>query len=179
MERDEFKILVKAMKAVYADPKFIADKDAFNVWLTLLNDISYEQAHMAIQRYMMTNKFPPTIADIREKVMECIHPEVQEMSELEAWSLVRKGIGNSIYNAEEEFNKLPEACKKAVGTPAMMREWATMDSDELGTVEQSHFIRNYRVAIERMKTDAKLPIDFRNRLEEIRSQALLTVAPAM
>ena len=61
----------------------------------------------------------------------------------------------------------------------MMREWATMDSDELGTVEQSHFIRNYRVAIERMKTDAKLPIDFRNRLEEIRSQALLTVAHAM
>ena len=45
MERDEFKILVKAMKAVYADPKFIADKDAFNVWFTLLNDISYEQAH--------------------------------------------------------------------------------------------------------------------------------------
>lgn len=179
MEREEFKILVKAMKAVYADPRFIADKDAFDVWFTLLKDISYEQAHIAVQRYMMTNKYPPTIADIREKVMECLRPELQEMSELEAWSLVRNGIRNSIYHAEEEFRKLPEACQKAVGTPAMMREWATMNADELETVEQSHFIRNYRVAIERIKTDAKLPIDFRNRLEEIKKQALLTVAPAI
>ena len=30
MEREEFKILVKAMKAVYAQPTFIPDKDAFD-----------------------------------------------------------------------------------------------------------------------------------------------------
>ena len=32
MERDEFKILVKSMKAVYAQPTFLPDQDAFNVW---------------------------------------------------------------------------------------------------------------------------------------------------
>ena len=39
MEREEFKILVKAMKAVYAQPTFIPDKDAFDVWYGLLQDV--------------------------------------------------------------------------------------------------------------------------------------------
>ena len=32
MELNQFATLVKAMKAVYSDPKFIADKDAIMVW---------------------------------------------------------------------------------------------------------------------------------------------------
>ena len=46
MEREEFKILVKAMKAVYAQPTFIPDKDAFDVWYGLLQDLPYEQANL-------------------------------------------------------------------------------------------------------------------------------------
>lgn len=44
MTREEFKTLVKGMKAVYAQPTFIPDQDAFNVWFELLKDIPYQQA---------------------------------------------------------------------------------------------------------------------------------------
>ena len=74
MEREEFKILVKAMKAVYAQPTFIPDKDAFDVWYGLLQDLPYEQANLAIQKYMTSERFPPTIADIRTKATEIIAP---------------------------------------------------------------------------------------------------------
>lgn len=57
MEREEFKILVKAMKAVYAQPTFIPDKDAFDVWYGLLQDLPYEQANLAIQKYMTSERF--------------------------------------------------------------------------------------------------------------------------
>lgn len=67
MEREQFKVLVKAMKAVYAQPTFIPDQDAFNVWFALLGDLPYKQAELAVQKHMATEKFPPTIADIREK----------------------------------------------------------------------------------------------------------------
>lgn len=157
MTRDNFKILVKAMKAVYSSENFIADKDAFDVWFELLKDLPYEQANLAIQKYMTSEKFPPTIADIRTKATEIIAPAEESMSELQAWALVQKAIRNSGYNSEEEFERLPEACKIAVGTPANLREWALMDSDQVATVEQSHFIRNYRAAVQRIKDDAKLP----------------------
>ena len=54
MERDEFKILVKSMKAVYAQPTFLPDQDAFNVWYALLKDLPYELASMAVQKHMLT-----------------------------------------------------------------------------------------------------------------------------
>ena len=90
MTREEFKTLVKGMKAVYAQPTFIPDQDAFNVWFELLKDIPYQQANVAIQKYMLTEKFPPTIADIREKATQIVESVDSSMSELEAWSLVER-----------------------------------------------------------------------------------------
>ena len=168
MEREQFKVLVKAMKAVYAQPTFIPDQDAFNVWFALLGDLPYKQAELAVQKHMATEKFPPTIADLRAKANEVVERPAEEMSELEAWALVRKAIGNSNYHAEEEFARLPEVCRIAVGSPANLREWAMMDSDQVATVEQSHFIRNYRAAAKRMTEDRKLPPAFRERIAEHR-----------
>ena len=74
MTRDECKILVKAMKAVYSQATFIPDQDAFNVWYELLKDIPYSRANVAIQKYMASEKFPPTIADIRANATEIIAP---------------------------------------------------------------------------------------------------------
>lgn len=160
MDRDEFKILVKGMKAVYPQQTFIPDQDAFNIWHSLLQDLSYEVANRAIQKYMLSYKFPPTIADIRENATAFI-PHDEEMSELEAWSIVYKAICNSYYNAEAEFEKLPPVIQKAVGSPANLREWAQMDTETVLSVEQSHFIRSYRAAVERQKMDAKLPENFK------------------
>lgn len=157
MEREEFKTLVKGMKAVYAQPTFIPDQDAYNVWYELLKDLPYAQANIAIQKYMLTEKFPPTIADIRTKANDIVAKVEESMSEMEAWSLVSKAISNSGYHAEEEFDKLPEACQRAVGNPSNLKEWAMMESDKVATVEQSHFIRNYRVAVQRMQEEAKIP----------------------
>lgn len=56
MEREQFKVLVKAMKAVYAQPTFIPDQDAFNVWFALLGDLPYKQAELAVQKHMATKK---------------------------------------------------------------------------------------------------------------------------
>lgn len=77
MTREEFKTLVKGMKAVYAQPTFIPDQDAFNVWFELLKDIPYQQANVAIQKYMLTEKFPPTIADIRERELADRHTAIR------------------------------------------------------------------------------------------------------
>lgn len=173
MTREEFSIIAKALKAVYADPKFLPDGNALDVWYALLQDLEYEKAHIAVQSYMMTAKFPPSIADIIERVAEITRPEEVCMNELEAWSIVQKAICNSAYHADEEFEKLPEVCKKAVGRAANLREWAGLDSDRVNTVEQSHFIRNFRTTVEKMNREAMIPQPMRARIESIREMALL------
>lgn len=169
MTKEEFKVIIKAMKAVYTDPKFLPDADAYNVWFALLGDLPYEQVNLAVQKYMLTEKFPPTIADIRSKATELVEDVDNSMTELQAWSLVKKAICNSGYHAQEEFDKLPKACQIAVGSQANLREWGLTDSDQVTTVVQSHFVRNYRTAVARIKEDAKLPQNIKARLGELRT----------
>ena len=172
MTRDEFKILVKGMKAVYAQQTFLPDKDAFDMWFALLQDLPYKLANVAIQKHMLTEKFPPTPAEIREKAAQMIEVPETEMSELEAWALVRKAIRNSGYHAQEEFDKLPEACREAVGNAANLEEWAKMDYEKVESVGQSHFIRNFRTAVLRIKEEQILPEQMRKLISEMRESRM-------
>lgn len=172
MTRDEFKILVKGMKAVYAQQTFLPDKDAFDMWFALLQDLPYKLANVAIQKHMLTEKFPPTPAEIREKAAQMMEVPETEMSELEAWALVRKAIRNSGYHAQEEFDKLPEACREAVGNAANLEEWAKMDYEKVESVGQSHFIRNFRTAVLRMKEEQRLPEQTRKLISEMRESRM-------
>lgn len=161
MNQEQFKTLVKGMKAVYPQPTFIPDNDAMLVWYNLLKDLSYEQVSVAIQKHMMQEKFPPTIADIREKASELIKEETDELSETEAWSIVWKAICKSSYNSEEEYSKLPEDLQKVVGSHGQLRAWAIDEEFNLG-VESSNFKRDYRNYMQQKREKAKLPERFNN-----------------
>lgn len=162
MERDQFKTLVKGMKAVYSDPKFIADKDAFDVWYSLLQDLDYDISSLAIQKYMMSNRFPPTIADIREHYNS--FTTTQELNEMEAWSIVSKAIRNSVYHSVDEYSKLPTLVQRAVGQHEQLRIWA-LDEEYNESVVSSNFMRSYRMEIAREREISKMPKSISTMIE--------------
>ena len=155
MTKDEFKSLVKVLKAVYSDPKFIADQYAFDAWYVLLEDLPFADAAKAAKSYMQTSSFVPTPADIRKRAARNLTPP--PMQGIEAWNLVARALRNSTYGADEEFERLPALVQEAVGSPAQLREWGAEDSTKVHTVEQSHFIRAYEAILQRHKEDAPLP----------------------
>lgn len=165
MTREEFAVIVKGLKAVYTHPSFIPDKDAFNVWYSLLGDLTYQQASSATQKFMLTSSKNPTPADIREQCRSITTPE--EMNEMSAWSLVSKALRNGIYGAQEEFDQLPETVKSAVGTPDNLKNWAVADENSVETVIQSQFLRSYRVAVARKKELEKLPPRLREEISKL------------
>lgn len=172
MTREEFALLVKGMKAVYADPKFIADKFAFDVWYSLLADYDYKILNAAVQKYMMTAHFPPTPADIRECAADITRPTAEDMTPEEAWEVALKAIRNSLYGAEEEFERLPAVVQKSVVSPSHLREMGQMNSDELHTVEKSHFMRAFRTVAERRKNDERLSPQLREIMASIKAEAI-------
>ena len=149
LTRQQFGVLVKAMKAVYAQPTFIPDQDAFNTWYMLLQDIPYPQLNIGVQLHMQSSRFPPTVADLRAAATKITAPGDQNISELEAWAVVRKAICRSGYYSQEEFDKLPPLVQKAVGKHENLREWALMEVETVGSVIQSQFLRSYRQVLQR------------------------------
>lgn len=161
MTKDQFKILVKAMKAVYTNPGFIPDNDAFDVWYSMLKDLDYALASRAVQMHMQTEETPPTVAGIRKQSAKLKADETDDLNETAAWSLVLKAIRWSTYYSEEEFAKLPPVVQRAVSSPRQLREWATLEDvdGKTLTVIQSNFQRTFRAEQQKERERNKLSPD--------------------
>ena len=154
MTKEEFGILAASMKAIWADPKFIADKTAMEVWYAMLKHLDYKQAANAVHAYMLSNKFPPTPADINLIIAEPQIEAQEELSDAEAWDMVWKAICDSTYHSRERFEEFPEAVKKAVGSPDNLRMIAMQEGANPG-VEKSHFLNSYHIVCKRLKEEAR------------------------
>lgn len=151
---------MKGLKAVYTQPSFIPDKEAFEVWYGLLADLDYELCSIAIKKHMQTVEKEPTVAGIRKHASELLREE-GEINELVAWQMVLRAMRNSAYHSDEEFAKLPSTVQRAVGSPRQLREWAMAENID-GTwmnVTQSNFMRTYRAEVVREKEIRKLSPD--------------------
>ncbi len=102
MEFSEFAKLAKAMKAVYTQPNFLPNDFAMKLWHNMLKDIPYDIACVAVENYIATNRYAPTIADIRAYAVQMIMPQVSNWSE--AWGNVLFAI--TAYGAWDEKTAL-------------------------------------------------------------------------
>lgn len=166
MTKEEFAILTKGLKAIYTSERFIPDQDSFNVWYSLLHDLDYNLAGKAIQKYMMTSSDIPKPADIRKAAFEITNHVADQMTEQEAWALVRQAIRNSSYHSEEEFRALPAIVQRSVGSASQLRAWA-IDEEFNDGVASSNFKRVFRSVQERERQDGLLSPNLRLQITEI------------
>ena len=89
--KQEFATLVVAMQAMYGED-FIGTEEALEVWYALLHDLDYQILSKALQQYMLTNKFKPTVAELREIYAELVSPATSNWSE--GWEEVSRAIGH-------------------------------------------------------------------------------------
>jgi hypothetical protein len=126
---------------------------AIDLWATMFAEEHPEIVVEAVKALICTHKYPPTIADIKEKIATITRPE--QKTEMEAWQQVKAAI--SYYNAAENFERLPPILQKVVGSPNTLREWALMDGEVVNSVIQSNFMRSYKVKVVQQKEYAMLP----------------------
>ncbi len=144
-----------------AYPRFYAQKtaedreNAVKLWTQIFAEDPYNVVSMAVMALIKTSPYPPQPSDLNAKIQQITQP--QEMTEMEAWGLVLKAIGNSNYNSGEEFQKLPPVVQRLVGAPSQLREWAAMDSETLNSVVASNFQRSYKVRAKHERDYLALP----------------------
>ena len=163
MKYEEFVKLAKGMKSIWTKQDFIPDKDSAMMWYSLLKDLPYEHASVAIQRYAMTNKFPPTPADIREQIVTIGDDSIDWG---EAWGNVLKAVSRYGYaNEAEALDSMDDLTRRAVKSLG----WKNICQTEID--EQMALRANFRMIYEQSKdkerTEAKLPVDLKQRIDAI------------
>ena len=163
---DVFKIIA-VLKAVYNTTYGKYTKEDFdnlaNGWLMCLEDYDYKTVSVAVKAYMTTNtsKSPPVPSELIDIIQN--FNQQQNLNANEAWALVYKAICNSSTHAQYEYDKLPPAIQKAVGSPDSLRALA-IDPDFNYGVEQSHFAKVYNIELQREREIAKLPNSVKNAI---------------
>ena len=127
-----------------------------NLWYRHFKDDDYKLVQCAVDSIIATDTtgFAPSIGKIKEMINKLLAPDI--MTEQEA-CYVYDALRNSIYNSLDEFEKLPDVVKSAVGSPSQLREWAVLPSEQLHTVVSSNFMRSYRARSKHAEEMSLLP----------------------
>lgn len=171
MTRDETTAILGVLQTAFpAFYRTATRQDAMNaivLWSELFADDPAEIVSAAVKALIATKTegYPPTIGEVKAKMQALSGPG--ELAEGEAWALVEKATRNGIYGYREEFEKLPPVVQKAVGSANQLREWATLNSDELKTVVASNFMRSYKTIQKRENEIAMIPADVRSLLTAV------------
>jgi hypothetical protein len=108
------------------------------MWYIAFKDQEFKTVLLASEKYILTNKFPPTIADIREEVVKILHPTPDngEQKWFEVLEAVKK-YGS--YNEPEALASLDEMTRQAVKAIG----YRTICLSEKIGVERAHFFKIY------------------------------------
>ncbi|EDU35714.1 hypothetical protein CLOSPO_01879 [Clostridium sporogenes ATCC 15579] len=171
MNKEQTIKILSIIKAAY--PQWARDlkvNDAqmmVTLWNDMLQDYEYNLVQIAIKKVIATNKFPPSVSEVIESINYIKTGGQAEMTEIEAWGLVRRAIKNSAYHAEEEFNKLPSRIQEAIGSHNILHNWSQESINGIETVIGSNFMRSYKQTVIRKKEEKQLPQSIKTMLGNI------------
>lgn len=163
MDFNEFKVLVKGMKAVYTSERFLPDADSVKIWFQMLGDLDYRTASAGIQKYILTNKFPPTIADIREICADVQNGEIEDWGD--GWEKVLKAIRYfGSYRETEALETLDDLTRQCV----VRLGFRNLCLSENITADRANFRIMYENLAERQKKASQIPVALSNSIEALR-----------
>lgn len=164
MSREEFAVFVSAMRTYYGRENLLPNNRAMELWYAQLQDIPYEVAEASLNKWVATNRFSPSIAEIREMAAEITMGEEPDWGD--AWEKVKRAISLYGYNRQEEaMASLDDTTREAVRRVG----WYDICMSETPGVERASFRDIYKNLSDRKRKEAQLPQGLRVMIEEIRS----------
>lgn len=153
MTRDEVKLMFAGLARYYPPNLMISiDSETVNVWTDALGDLDGKTVLLTVKAWAQINKYPPSIADIRERVARPALDAIETPEQ--AWTRVYKAIGK--YGRTE-----PDMARLELGEDlwAMVgRDWSyyclLLESDMPN--EKARFIRAYTAQMGRRKEQAQI-----------------------
>lgn len=161
MNRKEVTQTLSVLKAAYPhsfrDMTKLDGEALVNLWTRQFADEEAGAVRAAVENLISsrTTVFSPTVGEIKDQIHRI--RTVDGINDAQAWTLVEKACRRGLYNAREEFDKLPPDIQAAVGGPEQLKAWAAMDAETVNSVVASNFRKTYRTVQAREKEKALMP----------------------
>lgn len=167
MTDNEFMIWAAAVKTYYPRDNVLPNTQAMELWYRQLKDIPYPVAEAVLSKWVATNKWSPTIADIRELASETMNGAPDEWGE--AWEKVIKAVQRfGVYQKNEALASLDDLTRRC----AMRVGFVQICMSENVSIERASFRDIYNRELERMKRDTQVPEAVKQKIEQMHLQMI-------
>lgn len=123
------------------------------LWHECFKDLPYALVVNAVKKTLLTCKYVPTIAEVRENCLSLIE-KPKDVSDL--WIEAHKMLSNGIYMTTEQFETYPIECQKFFGNIVLLKQMSSDENINLDVV-RSNFYKRAETTQIRDKKDNLLP----------------------
>ena len=148
----EFGQFVMALKTYYPRENLLPNNQAVELWYQQLGDIPYNIAELTLNKWVSTNKWSPSISDIRELAATIQTGEYKTWGD--AWEEVRMAVRlYGSYQPKEALESLDEITRETVKRIG----YKTICFSENISNERANFRMIYEELVKRKKADRQIP----------------------
>lgn len=165
MDRQEFALFASALRTYYPRENILPNNQAMELWFRQLQDIPYNVAESALNAWVATNKWSPSVADIREITVDVCHGEAPDWSE--AWDkvlmAVRKYGMYQIVEAMDSFDNITRQCVERLG-------FRNICMSENVAVDRANFRTIYENCVRQERKEAQIPFFLKEEIKAIQNE---------
>ena len=169
MNKQEFSTFVMAMRTYYAKENILPNQQAMELWYQELQDIPYDIAVAGLRQWVATNKWSPSIAEIREMASSVMNGAIADWSE--SWEKVctalRRFGRNRAVEGMESLDEITRETVKRIGG------FTYLCNSENVVADRSRFEQVYNAIAERKKKDNQLSLPLKQIIHGIQERTMI------
>ena len=151
MEKKQFAAFAMALRTYYPKENILPNQQAMELWYREIQDIPYEVAEAALRKWVATNKWSPSIADIREMTSGIVNGDPLTWGE--SWEKALKAVRRfGSYNKGAALDSLDPLTRKCVESIGYME----LCMSENIMVERAHFQKIFEVFAKREQNNKQI-----------------------
>ena len=168
MDKKEFSMFAMALKTYYPKEQLLPNQQAMELWFRELQDIPFTVAEAALRKWVSTQKWSPSIAEIREMTVNVQYGEIPDWGE--GWEQVMYAIRRyGIYRPKEALDSLDPLTRQCVERLGF-RELCMSENI---TADRANFRMCYETLAKRQQTDQQLALPLQKVISQIQTNGLL------
>ena len=165
LEKQEFATLAMAIRTYYPKENILPNKEAMQLWFRELQDIPFAVAEAALRKWVSTNKWSPSIAEIREIAANLQNGDIPDWSE--GWEQVRKAIRQfGFYEPKKAMDSLDPMTRQVVERIGF-RELCLSNEDD--KTNRANFRMVYETLQKREQTRQQVALPLQNAIKQLQT----------
>lgn len=162
MDKKEFALFASALRTYYSKENLLPNSQAMELWFRQLMDIPYPVAEATLNKWVATNKWSPSIAEIRELAAEIQNGKLPDWGE--AWEETCKAISRyGYYRPKEALASLSPLTRKTVERLG----FTNLCLSENSTADRANFRQCYEIVAKREQEAQVLSLPLQQIIQQL------------